>query len=147
MFAFDGGYDPGQVSHTILLELRRTIERYPAVQHASGEPPGQFIRVVATLDPAILGSEADEGTFTIRWYAGETVDANPEFTFHYSDSDGFDCGWHYEPNPHVDGWSHYQERPSADDEYEYEAVSFDSLQSVPLLWELLDRLEIRLSDH
>jgi len=103
MFAFDGGYDPGQVSHTILLELRRMIERHPAVQYASGELPGQFIRVVAALDPAILGSEADERTLTIRWYAGETADADPEFAFHYSDSSGFDCGWHHEPNPHVEG--------------------------------------------
>ena len=65
MFAFDGGYDPGQASHTVLLELRRTIERHPAVKHTSGEPPGQCIRVVATLGPAILGSEADEATLTI----------------------------------------------------------------------------------
>ena len=75
MVAFDGGYDPGQASHTVLLELRRTVERHPAVQHASGEPPGQFIRVVAALTPAVLGSDADEGTVTIRWYAGETADA------------------------------------------------------------------------
>jgi hypothetical protein len=27
-----------------------------------------------------------------------------------------------------------------------EAVSFDGLQPVPLLWELFDRLEIRLTD-
>ena len=147
MFAFDGGYDPGQASHTVLLELRRTVERHPAVQHASGEPPGQFIRVVATLDPATIGSEADEGTLTLRWYAGETADADPEFAFHYRESSDFDCGWHHEPNPHVDGWAHYQERLSADDEYEYEVVSFDSLQPVPLLWGILDRLETRLTDR
>ena len=147
MFAFDGGYDPGQASHTVLLELRRTIGRHPAVQHASGEPPGQFIRVVATLDPATIGSEADEGTLTLRWYAGETADADPELAFHYRESSDFDCGWHHEPNPHVDGWAHYQERLSADDEYEYEVVSFDSLQPVPLLWGILDRLETRLTDR
>ncbi|WP_196219587.1 hypothetical protein [Halorubrum sp. BV1] len=147
MFAFDGGYDPGQASHTILLELRRTIERHPAVQHAGGEPPGQFIRVVATLDPAILGSNADEATLTLRWYAGEAADADPEFAFHYSESSGFDCGWHHEPNPHVAGRTHYQERLSPGDEYEYEAVSFNSLRPVPLLWEILDRLEARLTDR
>jgi len=147
MFAFDGGYDPGEASQTILFELRRTVVRHPAVQHASSEPPGQFIRVVATLDPAALGSDADEGTLTIRWYAGETADAEPEFAVHYSDSTEFDCGWHHEPNPHVEGWAHYQERSTADDDYEYEAVEFGSLQPVPLIWAILNRLEARLTDR
>lgn len=147
MVAFDGGYEPGRVSHTILLELRRTVARHPAVQHARGEPPGQFTRVVAALDPARLGREAEEGTLTIRWYAGETVDAPPEFAFHYHESSGLDCGWHHESNPHVDGRAHYQERPATDDDYEYEAVSFDSLQPVPVLWEVLARLEDRHSDR
>ena len=82
MFAFDGGYDPGQASHTVLLELRRTIERHPAVQHARGEPPGQSIRVVATLDPAILSTDADEVTLTLRWYAGEATNKDPELGVH-----------------------------------------------------------------
>ena len=83
----------------------------------------------------------------IHWYAGETVDADPEFAFHYSESSDFDCGWHHEPNPHVDRWAHCQERLSASDEYEYKAVSFDCLQPVPLLWGILDRLEPRLTDR
>ncbi|GGN23575.1 hypothetical protein [Halarchaeum nitratireducens] len=147
MFAFDGGYDPGEASHTALLELRRTVERHPAVRHATGEPPGQFIHVAATLDPTVLGSDADAGTLTIRWYAGETADAEPAFAFHYSDATGFDCGWHHEPNPHVEERAHSQERPIADDDYEYDAVEFGSLQPVPLLWAILDRLEARLTDR
>ena len=145
MIVFDGGYDPGAASHTVLLELRRTIERHPAVQSASGEPPGQFTRVEAIVDPALLGSDADEGTITIRWYAGETSDAPPEFAFHYSESSGFDCGWHHEPNPHVDGWSHYQERSKGHGDYTYESVTFGSLHPIPLLWELCDRLAERLA--
>lgn len=147
MVVFDGGYDPGQASHTVLLELRRTVARHPAVQHASGDPPGQFTRVRATLDPTRLGSAADEGRLTIRWYAGATPDAIPEFAFHYSDSSGFDCGWHHEPNPHVEDLAHYQERATADDDYEYTAVSFDSLQPVPVCWAVLARLEQRLGDR
>lgn len=145
MFAFDGGYDPGEASHTVLLELRRTAERHPAVEHARGEPPGQYTRVVE-LDPSILGRAAAQGTLTIRWFAGETSDALPEFAFHYSESSGFDCGWHHEPNRHVDRWAHYQERPTAREDYEYASVSFGSLQPVPLLWEVFDRLEDR-HDH
>ncbi len=147
MVAFDGGYEPGQASHTVLLELRRTVARHPAVTHASGDPPGQFVRVVATLDPARLGSKATEGTLTSRWYAGETVDAPPEFAFHYSDSSGVDCGWHHEPNPHVDGWTHYQERSGAEQDDQYEAITFDRLQPVALLWDVLTRLEARLGDR
>jgi hypothetical protein len=147
MVTFDGGYDPGQASHTVLLELRRTVARHPAVQHASGDPPGQFTRVGATLDPRRLGSAADEGRLTIRWYAGETLDSPPEFAFHYHNSSGFDCGWHHEPNPHVDGWAHYQERGATDEDCEYTAVSFDTLQPVPVCWEILARLEGRLDDR
>ncbi len=145
MFAFDGGYDPGQVSHgsTRTQTHDRAASCHPARKRRT---PGQFTRVVATLDPAILGSEADGGTLTIRWYAGETADADPEFAFYHSESSGFDCGWHHEPNPHVDGWAHYQERPAASDEYAYEAISFSSLQPIPLLWEILGRLEDRLGD-
>jgi hypothetical protein len=44
----------------------------------------------------------------------------------------------------VGAWAHYQERSSNNADYEYEAISFDSLQPVPLLWEILDRLEDRL---
>jgi len=147
MVAFDGGYEPGRASHTVLLELRRTVARHPAVQHASGDPPGQFTRVVATLAPTHLGSEAAEATLTIRWYAGESVDAPPEFAVHYSDSSGVDCGWHHEPNPHVDSWAHYQERSATGEDYEYESISFNSLQPVPVLREILARLEERLSSR
>ena len=103
MVVFDGGSEPGQASHTVLLELQRTVVRHPAVHHASGDPPGQFTRVVATPDPRCLGRGADEGRLTIRWYAGATLDAAPEFAVQYTDASGVDCGWHHEPTPHVEG--------------------------------------------
>lgn len=109
-----------------------------------GDPPGQIARVEAAIDPFALGSDADDGTLTIRWYAGETVDARPEFAFHYSDTSGFDCGWHHEPNPHVDGWAHYQERSTETDGYDHESVTFGGPHPVPLFWEVLDRLETGL---
>lgn len=145
MFAPDGGsYDPGEASHAVLLELRRTVERHPAVLQARGDPPAQFTRVQADLDPRVLGASAEEGTLTIRWYAGETPDARPEFAFHYGDSSGFDCGWHHAPNPHVEGLAHYQERETAADDYTYERTSFASDQPVRTLWEVLERLQDQL---
>lgn len=144
MLAPDGGYDPGEASHAVLPELRRTVERHPAVRRARGAPPGQFTRVRADIDPRVLGAEPEDGALVIRWYAGETPDARPEFSVHYSDASGFDCGFHHEPNPHVSGWAHYQQRASSDEEYAYEPVSFASEHPVRVLWEALDRLEERL---
>lgn len=145
MFSPDGGgYDPGEASHAVLLELRRTVERHPAVLHARGDPPGLFTRVQADLDPRVLGADAEEGTLSIRWYSGATPDDPLEFAFHYSDDSGFDCGWHNEPNPHVEGWAHYQERDAVDADYAYERTSFGSDHPVRILWDVLDRLHDRL---
>lgn len=148
MLAPDGGsYDPGEASHTILLELRRTLQRHPAVLQAQGDPPGQFTRIQADLDPRVLGASAKEGTLTIRWYPGTTLDSPPEFAFHYSDSSGLDCGWHHEPNPHVDGWAHYQQRETAAEDYTYESVTFASDHPVRVFWEVLDRLHNHLAQE
>jgi hypothetical protein len=125
----------------VLLELRRSVGRHPGVSEARGHPPGQFTRVRADLDPDVFGGSASSGTLTIRWFVGESQSARPEFSFHYSEEDGFDCGWHYEPNPHVSGWAHYQERESASEAYDYQRVSFGSTQPVRVLWEVLERLE------
>lgn len=146
MFLTDGGagYDPGKASHAILLELRRTLEQYPPVSSAHGEPAEQFTRVRANIDPRRLEGDVDAGILEIRWYAGETQDAPPEFAIHYSDSSGFDCGWHHEPNPHVDEWGHYQERDTADQGYSYRPIEFASKQPVRILWEVLERLQTML---
>lgn len=103
--------------------------------------PTQFTCVRAHLDPSILGANAEDGVLVIRWYAGETPDAPPEFSFHYSDASGLDCGWRHEPNPHVEGWARYQERTSAVEDYAYESISFSSDHPVRILWEVFDRLQ------
>jgi len=145
MLVPDGGsYDPGEASHAVLLELRRTVETHPAVLHARGDPPALFTRVQADLDPCVLGATTEDGTLTIRWHSGATPDAPPEFAFHYSDDSGFDCGWHAEPNPHVEGRTHYQERGPGEDEYTYERTSFASDHPVGILWAVFERLEGRL---
>ncbi|MDZ7731689.1 MAG: hypothetical protein U5K37_13460 [Natrialbaceae archaeon] len=129
-----------------LLEIRRSLQRHPAVKLASGHPPGQFTRVQADVDPRVVGGACEMGSLIVRWYAGESVEARPEFAFHYSDGSGFDCGWHHEPNPHVDGWGHYQERPSRNEEYVYEPITFESEVPVRVCWEVMDRLRERLED-
>jgi hypothetical protein len=68
------------------------------------------------------------------------------FVFHYYDSTGRDFGWHREPNPHVDGLEHYQERDSPENEYRYEPAHFESHSPVDLLWDVLGRIEVRVSD-
>lgn len=142
-----GGYDPGRASHNVLLELRRTLERHPAIRVSRGHPPDRFTRVRAEVDPRVLGADAETGTLTIRWYAGEAGNDTPEFSFHYSDDSGFDCGWHHEPNPHVEGWGHFQERESADERYAYEPVSLGSEHPVRVCWEVLDRLARRVASE
>lgn len=92
----------------------------------------------------MLGASAEEGTLTIRWHAGETPDDSPEFAFHYSDSSGFDGGWHQEPNPHVEGLAYYRERETADDDYRDESTSFTSDRPLRILWDVLERLHDRL---
>ena len=68
------------------------------------------------------------------------------YTLHYGESDGLDCGFHCEPNPHVDGLLHYQERDDTNDAYTYEPVSFDTRSVSGLLWEMMDALADRLDD-
>lgn len=139
-----GGYDPGQASHAALLEIRRALGRHPAVLDAYADPPALFTQVRAYLDPRVLGGTSESGSLTVRWYAGESPEASPEFVFHYSEDSRFDCGWHHEPNPHVDGWGHYQERGGRDEEYSYEPVTFGSEIPVRVCWEVMEMLEAQL---
>lgn len=139
--------------HRILRALREQLERYPAITNAQGIPEGQYAEVRAEIDPAYIGRTADHATVRVTWHPNPTevsvenrkrtsVAAN--FTFHYSESSGFDCGWHLEPNPHVSGHLHYQERRSPDDEYSYEEFTLNATSAVGVLWEVLDALESRL---
>lgn len=141
----DGGRDPsrnlGQERHRILRELRRELRRHPAVESVRGLPNGKFRELRAEVDPAAFDREADSASLRVSWWPAAD---DPDYAFHYSESSGFDCGWHREPNPHVDGKIHYQERPSPDDEYEYEAASMPTTVPTRLLWVVLDRLAERL---
>jgi hypothetical protein len=105
-----------------------------------GYPPSTFTEVRATLAPNRWDHDTESATLRVTWQPIEP----PEFAFHYSE-DGFDCGWHSEPNPHVDGYAHYQERDGKG-AYRYESIAFDGETAPELVWEIMERLKQRLAD-
>lgn len=156
----DGGSDEMvETRHRIHRTIRQAMERHPAVLEARGIPDGRYAEVEAVVDPSFFGRDASKATIRVSWQPGaaehrhpacedwgrpERVDSTAHFVFHYSDTGGYDCGYHCEPNPHVDGLLHVQQRPSADDEYAYEPASLDASSPVGILWEVLAALETRL---
>lgn len=140
----DRSYDAAEVSHRALRGIRRELERHPAVSSAQGFPPDVHNHVVADVEPDRLGRNMDDATLTVRWFAGETTAACPEFSFHFSDETASDFGWHHEPNPHVKGWGHFQERTDAETEYAYEPHTFTSKNPTRVVWEVLSFLSSRI---
>jgi len=158
LLAFDGGApgDPGAERHHVLRQLRGQLERHPAVEAAWGTPDGEYSVVKARLDPAYFGRGADTATLDVVWQPfpdGDLPDTGDSsmpavrtrvdamFRVHYSESSGFDCGFHNEPNPHVDGWFHVQWRGSPDEEYAYQPASLTARTPVGALWEMVEELE------
>lgn len=141
----DRSYDPAEASHRALRGVRRELERHPIVAVAQGFPSGEHTRVDADLETTHAAVDAADATLTVAWFAGETPDARPEFSFHYSDETPGDFGWHHEPNPHVDGWGHFQTRPASTADYAYSPHEFSSTNPTRVVWEvaslLLDRLD------
>ena len=137
-------YDSAEASHRAHRGIRRELERHPAVSVAQGFPPDVHNHVVADVEPDRLGRNVDDATLTVRWFAGETTDACPEFSFHYSDDTGSDFGWHHEPNPHVEGWGHYQRRDNSESEYTYEPHTFSSKNPTRVVWEMMSLLSSRI---
>jgi hypothetical protein len=135
------------------------LVRHPAVLSVEGEPPSEYRELQATLDPSWFGRSGATASLRITWIpdpspgpeeSDRTSDAwtrtpiQAYYTFHYSESSGFDCGFHCEPNPHIDGLLHFQEREDVDDPYTYEPISFDAQSVSGLLWEMMDALANRL---
>lgn len=159
----DGGRDTSQVDvekrHRILRSLREQLERHPGVVAARGSPDGRYATVTADVTPAYVGRDAESTSLRVTWQPNPrfppgtslenrrrtTLTSN--FTIHYRESSGFDCGVHLEPNPHVEGHLHYQERPSPDAEYDYDAVSLEATSPVGVLWEVLELIADRLHDE
>lgn len=157
----DGGGDSGRDQYRILRELRGELARHPAVQSVEGEPPDEYRELRATFDPSWFGRRAETASLRVTWIpdpvpgpeasdrANDTWMRTPiraYYALHYSESDGLDCGFHCEPNPHVDGLLHYQKREDGNDAYTYEPVSFGARSVTGLLWEMMDALTDRLGD-
>jgi hypothetical protein len=141
----DGGRDSsrnlGQEHHRILQELRHQFDRHPAIEDVRGVPNGKFRELRANLDPGAFGHDAEDASLRVSWWPAPD---DPEYVIHYSESTGFDCGFHREPNPHVEGKTHYQVRSSPDETSEYEAVDLAPRTPTRLLWTVLDLLADRL---
>ena len=137
------GYESAAASHRALHRIRQELERHPAARTAQGFPPETHTAVSAELEELHLDCSTGDATLTVRWFAGETVDARPEFSFHYSDDADGDFGWHHEPNPHVSGWGHFQERESVSSAYAYEPYQFGSLNPNRVVWEVMSNLSDR----
>lgn len=144
MGCHDEGYDPTKASHQALHGIQRELSRHPIVTQVRGFPSGEFTQVVAELDPKRWDVDRSDATLTVRWFTGETPDARPEFSFHYSDEIR-DFGWHHEPNPHVDGWGHFQVWNAASNDYCYEPYTFPTDNPSRLVWEIMSLLSSKLS--
>ena len=153
--ASDGGWRRNPIGgrrKRILEQLRRNLQNHPATTAVRFVESGTGTdwRLAADLDLSILvrgDPPADEAQLYVNWWTHP--DPTPDqFKIHYSDSSGFDCGWHRQENEHVDGLDHYQERPSSDADYAHDPVSFGHENPVGILWETLDgRLKPRLDQR
>ncbi|GAA0280218.1 hypothetical protein [Halobacterium noricense] len=156
----DGGRESTQEDvakrHRILRSLRKQLERHPAIISARGSPDGQYAALAADVDPAQFERNSDSASLRVTWQPNphlppatslddrRRTSLTSNFKIHYSESSGFDCGVHLEPNPHVDGHLHYQERASPTDEYDYDDVSLAATAPVGVLWETLELIADRL---
>jgi len=147
MHGGDRSYDSAEASHRALRGIRRELERHPVISSVQGFPPDVHTRVVANVIPTRHERNREDATLTVRWFAGETPAACPEFSFHYHDGTGRDYGWHYEPNPHVEGWGHFQKRSSSEGQYAYESHTFSSKNPTRVVWEVVSLLTSKLGDE
>jgi len=158
----DGGRESSQdvgKRHRILRSLRDELERYPCVVHARGVPEGRYAEIEAELEPTYFGRESTQASLRVTWQPNPRfppgvslddrvrTDLTSNFTIHYHESSGFECGVHLEANPHVEGHLHYQERASSDNAYTYEEVRLDARSPVGVLWEVLETISDRLESH
>lgn len=138
-----GSYDSAAASHRALRAIQQELERHPIVTAAQGFPAGEFTQLLAHLEPERWEIDRDSATLTVRWFAGETPNTRPEFSFHYRD-ERTDFGWHHHEQEHVDGWGHFQER-TGDSGYAYEPHTFPSQKPAQLTWEVMSLLASKLN--
>lgn len=74
-------YDSAEASHRALRGIQRELDRHPAVETVRGFPAGEYTQVVAELSTLRLETAASGPTLTVRWFAGDSPDADPSFRF------------------------------------------------------------------
>lgn len=99
-----GSYTSSEASLRALRAIQQELERHPIVTAVQGLPDSEFTELRAHLAAERWGADRENATLTVRWFAGETPDANSEFAFHYSDEQ-MGVGWHHHEKEHVDGWN------------------------------------------
>jgi hypothetical protein len=140
-----GSYNPAEESHRALRVIQQELERHPIVTTVQGFPSGEFTQLIAHVEPERWETIRENATITVRWFAGGTPDARPEFSLHYSDEQT-DFGWHHHEQEHVDGWGHFQERTN-DSGYAHESYSFPSQNPAQLTWEIMADLASKLKSE
>jgi len=98
----------------------------------------------ADIEPSSIGVNAPRGTLTVRWFVSDPT-VPVRFTFHYSDENGFDCGWHHHEQDHVAELGHYQQRTA--EGYTYEEFHFGSKEPSRVVWEVLEELQTVLIER
>jgi len=141
----DGGFQSEQLSgrrSRIFHQLRTDLNRHPGISVVELRPcrDGKDRRLVGTFDTDIFVDglvAADEATIYVNWWP-HPPGYDDQFKFHYTESSGYDCGWHRQP--HEDSseipFDHFQQRPSPDDEYQYRSVDFGEDTPTGILWEI-----------
>lgn len=126
----------------IVTRLRAELNHHPATTEVvlKATRDGRDQQLVAELDTDILVDgivESDGAKLVVNWWP-HPPGYEDQFTFHYVESDGYDCGWHRQPHPDESEipFDHFQQRPSPGDEYRYQGVDFQENSPVGLLWEV-----------
>jgi hypothetical protein len=139
----DGGGTSTELSGRrarIMSRLRVELNHHPATTEVRLAPTrdGNDSRLVAELDTKVLVDglvDAEEAKLVVNWWT-QPPGYEDQFTFHYVESTGYDCGWHRQPHPDESKvpFDHFQQRASPDDEYEYLGVDFREDTPAGLLW-------------
>lgn len=121
--------------------LRAELNHHPATKDVMRTSTRDITdsNLIATLDTDILADGLVPGSakLEVNWWTHPPAYAD-QFTFHYVESTGYDCGWHRQPHPGESEipFDHFQQRGSPDDEYKYQAVDFQEETPAGLVWEV-----------
>lgn len=132
----------GRQRRLIQSRLHENLGKIPGIASVRYEDIGSGIanQVRGDIDTRIFADgliSADEAYVQVNWWP-QPKDEPSWFQIHYTESSGFDCGWHRHVDDHVDGLDHYQQRESPEEEYQYRAVKFEAENPIGNLCEVVD---------